>query len=282
MKGMSMMNRELFMKDLARFLSDLPAEEREQALKYYEDYFEDAGGENEQKVIEELGSPVDVAKQIKCVNRDQISYGEGSARKDIAAPKVIPGERAGTENAGSGNFQNNGYGYQGNFSGNPHGSQGNFSGNYYSNQGNFSGNTGYASQENSQEKSWTQSPGKVALVIILAVLAVPVGLPLICAIFGVAIALIACLFSLFVSLFATGGALVISGGAGIVCTVFAAVSGHYASSILALGFSFLLLSVGLFLLWLGVIFCGKGIPAVWKAVVYCCRGIGRGCKHFFS
>lgn len=268
---MSMMNRELFMRDLARFLSDLPAEEREQALKYYEDYFEDAGGENEQKVIEELGSPVDVAKQIKTVNRDQISYGEGSARKDIAAPKVIPGDSAGAEHTGSGNFQNNGYKYQGNFSGNP-----------YGNQGNFSGNSGYAFQENSQEKSWTQSPGKVALVIILAVLAIPVGLPLICAIFGVAIALIACLFSLFISLFATGGALVISGGAGIVCTVFAAVSGHYASSILALGFSFLLLSVGLFLLWLGVIFCGKGIPAVWKAVVYCCRGIGRGCKHFFS
>ena len=42
-----MMNRQLFMRDLARFLSDLPVEEREQALNYYEDYFEDAGPENE-------------------------------------------------------------------------------------------------------------------------------------------------------------------------------------------------------------------------------------------
>lgn len=245
------MNRELFMRDLARFLSDLPAEEREQALNYYEDYFEDAGPENEQKVIEELGSPVDVAKQIKSVNQEQIFYGEGSAQKSTAAPKVMNHSYG-----NQGNFQNNGYG----------------------NPSNYAENAGQASHE----KNWTQNPGKIALVIILAILAIPVGLPLVSALFGVAIALIACLFSLFVSLFAVGGTLVFSGGAGIVCTIFALSGGHIASSILALGFSLILIAVGLFLLWLGVIFCSKGIPAVWKATVYCCRSIGKGIKHFFS
>lgn len=243
------MNRQLFMRDLARFLSDMPAEEREQALNYYEDYFEDAGPENEQKVIEELGSPVDVAKQIKAVNRDHISYGEGSARKDMAAPKVMQGQNTGN---GNGNF------------------------------GGFYESTGQATPGNSSPKNWTQNPGKITLVIILAILAIPVGLPLASALFGVVIAVIACFFSLFVALFAMGGALVFSGGAGIVCTIFALAGGHYASSILALGFSLILLSVGLFLLWLGILFCSKGIPAVWKGTVYCCRGIAKGIKHFFS
>lgn len=267
------MNRELFMRDLARFLSDLPAEEREQALNYYEDYFEDAGPENEQKVIEELGSPVDVAKQIKSVNQEQIFYGEGSAQKNTAAPKVMNHSYGNQRN-----FQNNGYGNQENFQNYSYGNQENFQNNGYGNSSNSARNAGQASRE----KNWTQNPGKIALVIILAILAIPVGLPLASALFGVAIALIACLFSLFVSLFAVGGALVFSGGASIVCTIFALSGGHIASSILALGFSLILIAVGLFLLWLGVIFCSRGIPAVWKAVVYCCRGIGKGIKHFFS
>lgn len=244
------MNRQLFMRDLNRFLADLPTEEREQALNYYEDYFEDAGIENEQKVIEELGSPVDVAKQIKSVNREHISYGEGSAAKDIAYPKVM--EKNASQN------------------------------NHYYNGQNYSGNNSFAPQGNQGKKSWSQDPGKVTLVVILAVLAIPVGLPLLSALFGVAISIIACLFSLFIVLFVTGGALVLSGIAGIVCTVFAAIGGHYASSILTLGFSLILVSVGFILLWLGVLFCSKGIPAVWKLVIKCCRGIGKGIKKFFS
>lgn len=244
------MNRQLFMRDLNRFLADLPAEEREQALNYYEDYFEDAGIENEQKVIEELGSPVDVAKQIKSVNREHISYGEGSAAKAIAYPKIMD------ENTSQYN--------------------------HYYNGENHCGNNSFTSQENKAKKSWTQDPGKVTLVVILAVLAIPVGLPLLSALFGVAVSIIACLFSLFIVLFVMGGALVFSGIAGIVCTVFAAIGGHYASSVLTLGFSLILISVGLILLWLGVLFCSKGIPAVWKLIIKCCRGIGKGIKNFFS
>ena len=72
------MNKEIFLRELRRFLADIPEEEREQALTYYEDYFEDAGPENEQKVIQELGSPIDVAKQIKATNQENIAYGQGN------------------------------------------------------------------------------------------------------------------------------------------------------------------------------------------------------------
>lgn len=65
------MNRAEFMEKLKNLLSDIPAGEREEALNYYEDYFDDAGVENEAQVIQALGSPEKVARII----RDGISEG---------------------------------------------------------------------------------------------------------------------------------------------------------------------------------------------------------------
>lgn len=58
------MNRTEYMAALRRALSALPEEERASALRYYEEYFDDAGPENEQKVIADLGAPEKVAEQI--------------------------------------------------------------------------------------------------------------------------------------------------------------------------------------------------------------------------
>ena len=55
------MNRIEFMTELASLLQDVPVEERKEAMQYYNDYFDDAGEENEQQVIEELGEPATVA-----------------------------------------------------------------------------------------------------------------------------------------------------------------------------------------------------------------------------
>ena len=49
------MNRVEFMETLSRLLQDIPEEDRIDALKYYNDYFDDAGSENEQNVIERTG-----------------------------------------------------------------------------------------------------------------------------------------------------------------------------------------------------------------------------------
>lgn len=59
------MNRAEFMEKLRALLADVEDGEREEALNYYEDYFDDAGIENEQQVIESLESPEKVAKIIK-------------------------------------------------------------------------------------------------------------------------------------------------------------------------------------------------------------------------
>ena len=50
---------------LARLLQDLPPAERQEAIRYYQEYFDDAGEENEDAVIQELGSPGKVAASIK-------------------------------------------------------------------------------------------------------------------------------------------------------------------------------------------------------------------------
>ena len=64
------MNRVEFMETLSRLLQDIPEEDRIDALKYYNDYFDDAGSENEQNVIEELESPEKVAMKIKSDRED--------------------------------------------------------------------------------------------------------------------------------------------------------------------------------------------------------------------
>ena len=59
------MNRAEFMKILRSELHKLPEDERNVALEFYEEYFDEAGPENEQQVIESLGNPKKIAAQIK-------------------------------------------------------------------------------------------------------------------------------------------------------------------------------------------------------------------------
>lgn len=59
------MNRTEFMRQLESLLQNISATEREEALQYYNEYFNDAGPENEQNVIEALGNPAKVAENIK-------------------------------------------------------------------------------------------------------------------------------------------------------------------------------------------------------------------------
>ena len=59
------MNRVEFIQQLERLLMDIPEHDRLDAIAYYNDYFDEAGIENEAQVIRELGSPEKVATTIK-------------------------------------------------------------------------------------------------------------------------------------------------------------------------------------------------------------------------
>lgn len=74
------MNRKEFIDKLDYLLQDIEDIEREEALQYYEDYFDEAGSENESQVIKDLGSPERVAAIIKAGLENQfdqdIEYSE--------------------------------------------------------------------------------------------------------------------------------------------------------------------------------------------------------------
>ena len=78
------MSRTEYMRELDALLHGISKEEREEAMQYYNDYFDDAGSENEEKVIEELGSPAKLAETIRAGingNTDEAeSYGEYGER----------------------------------------------------------------------------------------------------------------------------------------------------------------------------------------------------------
>ena len=80
------MNREGFLEGLARLLADIPENERQEALEFYNNYFDDAGPENEARVIEELGgTPERAAASIRAEFQSdrpqrQPNYGEYTER----------------------------------------------------------------------------------------------------------------------------------------------------------------------------------------------------------
>lgn len=98
------MNKAMFMASLRELLADITEAEREEAINYYEDYFDDAGEENEESVIEALGSPERVAATIKeGLNDNTGSDGEFSEngytsgndrnREEVAARTLSSEER---------------------------------------------------------------------------------------------------------------------------------------------------------------------------------------------
>ena len=58
------MTKSEYMKKLSYSLRRLPKEDFNQAIDYFEEYFAEAGEENEQQAIEDLGSPEDAAKEL--------------------------------------------------------------------------------------------------------------------------------------------------------------------------------------------------------------------------
>lgn len=58
------MNRLEFMDALEKRLALLNDDDRADALRYYEELFDEAGPIEEQKIIDDLGSPEDIARQI--------------------------------------------------------------------------------------------------------------------------------------------------------------------------------------------------------------------------
>lgn len=85
------------MNQLEMLLSDISQAERDEALQYYNDYLDDAGIENEESAIRALGSPIQVAANIKEGLKEGNETGEfmengfhmNNEEKDMM---ILPGE----------------------------------------------------------------------------------------------------------------------------------------------------------------------------------------------
>ena len=58
------MNKTEFIKQLEKRLRRLPKEDREDAIRYYEEYFEEMGADNSTDVTSTLGTPDKIAREI--------------------------------------------------------------------------------------------------------------------------------------------------------------------------------------------------------------------------
>ena len=77
------MSKNEFLNQLSQLLADISPEEREEALTYYREYIDDAGLENEDAVIGELGSPAEVAAEIKAG-----LFNKGTQRANALQPRT--------------------------------------------------------------------------------------------------------------------------------------------------------------------------------------------------
>ena len=283
------MNKKLFLDELHRLLSDLPPEERNQAIKYYEDYFEDAGPENEQAILKELGSPQELANQIKATTQDDIEYGQGSSfHRSAAYPEFYAqkeqsdsqnennsafkqtndGFQQGHQQAGNG-FNNTGTGYRQTDNGfnNSYQQAGNdFNNNSYQQTGN-SPNTNSNQQAATGYNSYyqQQSARKAAWIILFVFLTITIGLPCISLLFGILFAMLSAIVSIVLALFGTGGGLMIGGIASFFGSFFMTAASGTGAVLFTMGIGLVLFAIGALIIWIGVLFCIRFLPALFQA-----------------
>lgn len=217
------MSREQYMKELAYLLQDITVAEREEALAYYEDYFEEAGQDEEASVIASLGSPQKVAAIIKNgLNSEDSQAGEytdtGYRDKRFNEYNKVP------QSKGS-----------------------------------------YRYDESRTERP-RRSTGEIILLIVICIFAIPVGIPLIGAAFGIVAGFLGVLIALAVCIVVLTFAALICGvafiGVGIVKAFVAPGLG-----ILLLGGGMISFAIGILALLGCIAVFGKFLPWVIRGIV---------------
>ncbi len=242
-----------FMNELESLLLDIPLDEREEALKYYIGYFEDAGEDHEQEIIAELGSPKKVADIIKAdlisnsAERDNRGYFTETGYKDTIVNEEqleIVGAAKTNRNSSDHAGQTNGTGYS---------------------QQKGTNQTSYNHGQNNAHNS-NSNTGLVVLVLILAF---TVGLPITLPIIGIIIGVFATIFGLIFGFGAAGIALICAGIALFVAGII-----QLSAPLIGLAFiggGLLVFGIGMLLTMACVALCKTVVPALIKGVVNLCR-----------
>lgn len=83
------MTREEYLRQLRKYLKRLPKEDYDNAMEYFTEYFDEAGPEGEQRVMQELGSPREAAAELLANLLDEKTSRKEEGRKSIAAIVLI-------------------------------------------------------------------------------------------------------------------------------------------------------------------------------------------------
>ncbi len=241
MRGDRVLDKREFLDRLQMQLADLTSDERREALEYYEEYFADAGEENEADVLISLGSPEQVAEQIKAGlhkadegmftengYREKVEsdnppeiYGRKEKNKDTRTQdetgrESYAGEGAADSRRG-GAYQNgsqngNGYAYQNGRDQNDAGScrhggngQDSYSGRTYE-----QGGCGSQGQQDGKKKNKI-SGGMLALLIVLGIFAAPLLFGLGAGVIGMIIGVVGAAFGVVVGILGLVVILIVSG-----------------------------------------------------------------------
>jgi len=237
------MNRREFMDALERQLQDVPLDDRIDALQYYEDYFEDAGYEKEQDIINELKSPENVANIIK---KDLGIFKEGGSSTSQDAKSEYRDYRN-TYNTGQGQQYNGGW------------TNNQSERNNYYRENTTQNYNSYGNNYSQYEEPMKNSRIDRKLVLIIFICTLPITIGPVLGFFGA-------LFGIVVGVFATAFGLFAGGIGCIIGAIALLVTGSFSVASLVFGIGLILLAVALLAALLCSFMCRIVIPAVFEGI----------------
>jgi len=227
-----------FMKELESLLLEIPLEERNEALQYYNGYFDDAGEDQEEEIIKELGSPERVASIIKAdltstdTNRESRGYfTEKGYQETISNEYEIVGSTKKQE----------------------------------SNR-----NESYENKTNSNANNNTNTKkSNTGLIVLIAVLTSPFWLPFFLSAISIVIGVIAAILGITFG-FGIGGVTMICAGIVLFIAGLIQLSAPYTGLVL-IGGGLIVFGVGMLLVIACISICKYVLPAMMKGLVNLCR-----------
>ena len=235
---MSTEEKTAYLAELRRLLATLPQEEREAALTYYEEYFDDAGAEETGRVIGELGPARALAEQILSgYSRDYLDTTPRSASAQAPARLEDVAEARRREEEAKRREEE--------------------------------ARRQAAAQAEAARRAAappSRSGSSTLLIVLLAILSFPLWLPLVITVFSLLFAFAAVIFGLGIGL---GAAMLAVLAVGVVVLIagLSLLAVHTLEALLACGIGLVLMGLGIILLLFCVFMLVKVVPAVLRLLV---------------
>lgn len=226
------MTKQEFLEKLNSLLSDIPKTERDEAIEYYQEYFEEAGINDMEDVLKRIGAPEKIAATIKA------DLGQGNQEEEI--------------------FTERGYYEGGVQNSNELMRNGEVSRNSGQNQNN---DQYYRKGSGIQDEKAPMGKGKLILIIIIALFTSPIWGGLVMGLLGVLLGIL----GVVIGVVASALAMLV---AGIICIVvgLTKIAVMPAAGITTTGIGLLCFGIGILLMMLTVWFFSFLVPSCCKGI----------------